>query len=649
MSLWKAENTLCNIRNVGRRLDSSRLIRPVRRAFRGCGRPRDIHKGIEKMNRRKFLSCAVLAATAGATGGAMAMGTASGYNVVGFAALYGPLGEVLVNPYGIAPLTAIIKNGGYELLDADVRVVPKKGGQEIAYKVSRSQLLTHGGVPVFGLYADYQNQVEVTAKKRFKGQVETVKFTYTIYAGPITGIPSGAPHEKSLMFKANVKKVSKKFADRLYFVNNLGTPNAQTMRTIWNNPMGGAMTWQFPPKTVIIDTKGEIRWFLDYRDLWKPEDPYSNGVMMGFHQNPDGCLTFGFGQRYAKYDLMGRKIWNRRLPNAYADFSHALDPAQNGHYFLRVSSADLRRADEKRVHTVRDVIIEVDQNGTVVDEWRLFDILDPYRSDVIKALDQGAVCLNIDPSKSGHTLSAEELAKQEAEGEFGDIAGVGPGRNWAHVNSVDYDPTDDSIIISARHQGVMKIGRDKEVKWILAPSEGWKNGLEKKLLKPVDKDGRPLKCSSTGDCEGGFDFTYTQHAAWPRASKNGTIVVFDNGQVRHYEQPALPEMNYSRVVEYKIDPKTMTVKQTWAYGKDRGYESFAPITSNAAYQADKDTMFGFYGSVGLFDQTKGTIGRLQEVDYKTGDVKVEIDVYNNKASAPHYQGHIIDLKQAFAK
>ena len=229
------------------------------------------------MNRRKFLSCAVLAATAGATGGAMAMGTASGYNVVGFAALYGPLGEVLVNPYGIAPLTAIIKNGGYELLDADVRVVPKKGGQEIAYKVSRSQLLTHGGVPVFGLYADYQNQVEVTAKKRFKGQVETVKFTYTIYAGPITGIPSGAPHEKSLMFKANVKKVSKKFADRLYFVNNLGTPNAQTMRTIWNNPMGGAMTWQFPPKTVIIDTKGEIRWFLDYRDLWKPEDPSRGG------------------------------------------------------------------------------------------------------------------------------------------------------------------------------------------------------------------------------------------------------------------------------------------------------------------------------------------------------------------------------------
>lgn len=195
----------------------------------------------------------------------------------------------------------------------------------------------------------------------------------------------------------------------------------------------------------------------------------------------------------------------------------------------------------------------------------------------------------------------------------------------------------------------MKIGRDKQVKWILAPSVGWKNGLEKKLLKPVDANGKAIKCSPTGDCEGGFDFTYTQHAAWPRASKKGSIVVFDNGQVRHYEQPALPEMNYSRLVEYKIAPKKMTVQQTWEYGKERGYESFAPITSNAAYQADKDTMFGFYGSVGLFDQTKGTIGRLQEVDYKTKDVKVEIDVYNNKASAPHYQGHIVDLKQAFGK
>ena len=29
---------------------------------------------------------------------------------------------------------------------------------------------------------------------------------------------------------------------------------------------------------------------------------------MGFHQNADGALSFGYGQTYAKYDLLGREI-----------------------------------------------------------------------------------------------------------------------------------------------------------------------------------------------------------------------------------------------------------------------------------------------------------------------------------------------------
>ena len=48
------------------------------------------------------------------------------------------------------------------------------------------------------------------------------------------------------------------------------------------------------------------------------------------------------------------------------------------------------------MRTVRDVILEVDGDGNVVDDFRLFEILDPYRDNVIKTLDQGAVCLNID-------------------------------------------------------------------------------------------------------------------------------------------------------------------------------------------------------------------------------------------------------------
>ncbi|WP_348254062.1 aryl-sulfate sulfotransferase, partial [Salmonella enterica] len=67
--------------------------------------------------------------------------------------------------------------------------------------------------------------------------------------------------------------------------------------------------------------------------------------------------------------------------------------AANGQYFLRVARSNYKRPDVKNVRTVRDVIAEVDQNGVVVDEWRMFDILNPYRDVILKTIDQGAVCL----------------------------------------------------------------------------------------------------------------------------------------------------------------------------------------------------------------------------------------------------------------
>ena len=87
--------------------------------------------------------------------------------------------------------------------------------------------------------------------------------------------------------------------------------------------------------------------------------------MMGFKQNDDGAVSWGYGSTYVKYDIMGRKAFNRRLPAGYSDFSHSLDPMPNGHYLLRVASADLRRLDQKRVRTVRDMIIEVDARRRV--------------------------------------------------------------------------------------------------------------------------------------------------------------------------------------------------------------------------------------------------------------------------------------------
>jgi len=603
-----------------------------------------------QLTKRAFLlSGAALAVSAAR--GAFAMGTPSGFAVVGFAK-QGDLGEVIVNPYKISPLTAVIKNGGYELLTAHVRVVPKDGGQEIAYDVSKAQLLTHAGIPVFGLYADYSNKVEVKYSYRFDGKEVKGEHTYTIYCGPLRGIESGAAGEKNLMFDVEVKKVDPEFKDRLYFVNNFGNAHGADTRAVWNNPEGGALTWSFIPKIAIIDTTGAIRWYLDASTIWDPESIYTKGVMMGFKQNDDGAVSWGYGSTYVKYDIMGRKAFNRRLPAGYSDFSHSLDPMPNGHYLLRVASADLRRLDQKRVRTVRDMIIEVDAGGRVVDEWRLFDILDPYRSNVIKALDQGAVCLNLDADSAGKTLSSADLAAMDKEEHFGDITGVGIGRNWAHVNSVDYDPTDDSIIISSRHQSaIIKIGRDKQVKWILGAPDGWQAKWSDKVLTPVDKDGKPLKCQQ-GKCEGtNFDWTWTQHTAFRIDSKSDKrfvyVTAFDNGDGRGLEQPALPEMKYSRAVVFKVDQEKRTVEQLWEYGKERGHNWYSPVTSLTQYEDDKDSIMVYSATPEMVLVKGKAVGApspyLQEFKWGSTEPAVEIRINGSMG----YQAMPFRVQKAF--
>ena len=416
------------------------------------------------MNAKLKMLCAAVACTAPVA--VMAMGGASGpaTNYI----MQGHIGEIMMNPYEIAPLTAIIRDGGYTLSDVTVRIVPKTNGREIKYTVSREQLLTHGGIPVFGLYPDYLNHVEVSYTRELRGKKESFKDTYQLYAPPTYTEVAGIPTERHALFGTKVKKVDPEFEDRLYFINNLAEKSGIGTRAVWNNPEGGALQWSFFPQNAVIDTAGDIRWYMFANPIFDLNDIYKSGVMMGFKQNDDGTLTWGFGQRYVKYDIMGREVFNRRLPLRFNDYSHSMDDAQNGHYFLRVASSNYLRPDGKHVRTVRDVIAEVDKNGVVVDEWRLADILDPYRDNVLKVLDQGAVCLNIDASKAGKTLTDEEIAELDKQGHFGDVVGTGAGRNWVHVNSVDYDPEDDSIIISSRHQSaIIKIGRDKKVKWIL--------------------------------------------------------------------------------------------------------------------------------------------------------------------------------------
>lgn len=561
----------------------------------------------------------------------------------------GNLGAVVVDPYGNAPLTALVELDSHNI--SNVRVIVHGKGEQgvpVTYSVGEQSLKTYDGIPIFGLYQKYANNVTVEYTENGK----SMKDDYVVQTSAIVNHYMDNRSISDLQ-QTKVIKVASGFEDRLYLVNT-HTFTPQGAEFHWHGekdknagildagPAGGALPFDIAPFTFVVDTQGEYRWWLDQDTFYDGHDMDINrrGYLMGIRETPRGTFTAVQGQHWYEFDMLGQILEDHKLPRGYLDASHESIETVNGTVLLRVGKRDYRREDGLHVHTIRDQIIEVDKSGRVVDVWDLTKILDPMRDALLGALDAGAVCVNVDLAHAG------QQAKLESDTPFGDALGVGAERNWAHVNSIAYDAKDDSIIISSRHQGVVKIGRDKQVKWILAPSKGWNKQLASKLLKPVDKQGKALTCDENGKCDNtDFDFTYTQHSAW--ISSKGTLTVFDNGDGRGLEQPALPSMKYSRFVEYKIDEKKGTVQQLWEYGKERGYDFYSPITSVIEYQKDRDTVFGFSGSIHLFDVGQPTIGKLNEIDYKTKEVKVEIDVISDKPNQTHYRALLIHPQQMF--
>lgn len=180
--------------------------------------------------------------------------------------------------------------------------------------------------------------------------------------------------------------------------------------------------------------------------------------------------------------------------------------------------------------------------------------------------------------------------------------------------------------------------------------EGWGPKFADKVLKPVDKDGKPIKCEGS-KCEGDFDWTWTQHTGWRVDSKSNKDVfylsVFDNGDARGMEQPALPEMKYSRAVVYKIDQKKMTVEQIWEYGKERGHDWYSPVTSLVEYETDKDSVF-VYSATASLDLSKFNTEApnpcINEFHWGSVEPSVEIRI----KSSLGYQAMPISVERAFS-
>ena len=146
------------------------------------------------------------------------------------------------------------------------------------------------------------------------------------------------------------------------------------------------------------------------------------------------------------------------------------------------------------------------------------------------------------------------------------------GWDSEHGNAVVEDPSDDSLIVSMRHQNaVVKISRATgQLRWILGPPANWGPAWQPYLLTPV---GAP------------FVWQYGQHS--PILTPQGTLLMFDNGNFRAspFDPPVPDANNYSRAVENSINEQTMEIAQVWDYGRtDVAQRLYADHEGNAEMQ-----------------------------------------------------------------
>ncbi len=326
----------------------------------------------------------------------------------------------------------------------------------------------------------------------------------------------------------------------------------------------------FPQSPFIFDAWGDVRWYLDFSAHASFGNLFYDD---GIERLKNGNFYFGDINSSSIYEIdhFGRIVNTWFLPGY--QFHHQVLEKPNGNFLVCASKA----GDA----TTEDWILELDRTSKqIIRTW-----------DLRASLQYGR-----------RTLTNDAV-------------------DWIHVNAVAYDASDNTIIISGRTQGVVKLDEGNRVVWILSPHKGWGtsgNGvdLRTRLLQPIDANGDPIRDQSILDgntSHADFEWNWYQHA--PKLLPNGHLMLFDNGDNRNFGAAAA----YSRAVEYVIDKSSMTVKQVWTYGKERGAPTFSRIVSDVDFLPASNHVIWSPGAI----TSSTTYGKVIEVDYATKSVLFE--------------------------
>ena len=335
---------------------------------------------------------------------------------------------------------------------------------------------------------------------------------------------------------------------------------------------------------LVVDEKGHIRFSFqgDYEMVY-----FANNELIAEDRN------FGL----IRYNMLGEKISTYSYPKDFVSFTHGLTQKTNKN-FLVIGSFPNKTAifNNQKAQTQRDFLIEIDYNtGKTINIIDLADILNPDRSVIIKS-DTKNYGLN----------------------------------NWCHLNAVDYDEKDQSILVSCRHAGLIKIDeKTKSVKYIISPHIGFeKSGrdgtgpaLSDKLLTAIDEQGIPF----SGEIQRGTKKSNT--FKWPtkthdaRIVSNNIISVFDNsGSV--YAKNLITSLNSNAQV-FKIDEQKKTIQSIWF----KALPFYSDSGSSVLFDENKTHVTVYTSVIKDNEQIGWAHGRLMRFDKQTKETLFDAIIY----------------------
>lgn len=233
--------------------------------------------------------------------------------------------NVILNPYGNSPLTALILFETNEEVSPTVTIVGKDENTTFTHTFNASQehLLS-----IYGLYADYNNEVII----EYEVDGETISKTVNIQTEELPD---------DFILPTRVEADKENLDNQLYFF----TPSSSGY-------------------TCAYDINGDVRWYLTNYALWKI-DRLENGHLLVSTErlvNPPYYMTGLY-----EMDLLGKIYVEYSLPGGY---HHDYYEMENGN--LLIASDDFNNAKG----TVEDYIVELDRKtGEIVKTFDLKDVL----------------------------------------------------------------------------------------------------------------------------------------------------------------------------------------------------------------------------------------------------------------------------------